>query len=531
MPIVFADGDQDYMEKLNSIAAASEAATEAAEDAVAAVATAVRFEAQTLTAEQKEQVRENIGVSELRSVKDFGAVGDGVTNDTAAIQAAINTGFNVAFPTGTYMAAGLTGTTAEQKFYGLGAVRIKKNGNGILLSHSGRDVEFNGILFDGDSSNYSGHNVVTSGDHPRFINCGSRDASGLALWAQGNGCEIHGTNQLWQTANSTGAGYDIQCGAAGTTTLYHYLEGIYTSQATGGINLIDTGSHTIVGGQFGKLNIQNTGAAAVNGGKTIGARILGNVNINSSSAVFSGNQFGAVTISIGDIDALTSGCVLDRSNVYQVGCAITNSGNANNIIERQISAGSYTQIRYGDDASLANEKITPTTGEKQWSGALAVGGLITAVNGVGIDIGLGSIIKRDGGTGRVTLSNAFDVNGNIRSAAEFRMTYGYVYGWGADGDYNSYVTAPSSGQLQMRGGSGYIDLSNSGAAVTGAVTASTTLKSASYAAGALPSAATAGAGARAFVSDASATTFLSVVAGGGANKVPVVSDGANWLIG
>jgi hypothetical protein len=47
----------------------------------------------------------------------------------------------------------------------------------------------------------------------------------------------------------------------------------------------------------------------------------------------------------------------------------------------------------------------------------------------------------------------------------------------------------------------------------------------------LPSAATAGAGARAFVTDATATTFLSTVAGGGSNKVPVVSDGANWLIG
>jgi acetaldehyde dehydrogenase (acetylating) len=47
----------------------------------------------------------------------------------------------------------------------------------------------------------------------------------------------------------------------------------------------------------------------------------------------------------------------------------------------------------------------------------------------------------------------------------------------------------------------------------------------------LPSAATAGAGARHFVTDATATTFLSVVAGGGANKVPVVSDGTNWLIG
>lgn len=47
----------------------------------------------------------------------------------------------------------------------------------------------------------------------------------------------------------------------------------------------------------------------------------------------------------------------------------------------------------------------------------------------------------------------------------------------------------------------------------------------------LAAAGTAGAGARAFVTDATATTFLSVVAGGGANKVPVVSDGTNWLIG
>jgi hypothetical protein len=47
----------------------------------------------------------------------------------------------------------------------------------------------------------------------------------------------------------------------------------------------------------------------------------------------------------------------------------------------------------------------------------------------------------------------------------------------------------------------------------------------------LPAAATAGAGARAFVTDATLTVFLSTVAGGGANKVPVVSDGTNWLIG
>ncbi len=47
----------------------------------------------------------------------------------------------------------------------------------------------------------------------------------------------------------------------------------------------------------------------------------------------------------------------------------------------------------------------------------------------------------------------------------------------------------------------------------------------------LPAAATAGQGARRAVTDANATTFHSVVAGGGANFVPVISDGTDWRIG
>lgn len=47
----------------------------------------------------------------------------------------------------------------------------------------------------------------------------------------------------------------------------------------------------------------------------------------------------------------------------------------------------------------------------------------------------------------------------------------------------------------------------------------------------LPSAATTGAGARAMVTDATATTFNSIVAGGGANIVPVFSDATDWRIG
>lgn len=47
----------------------------------------------------------------------------------------------------------------------------------------------------------------------------------------------------------------------------------------------------------------------------------------------------------------------------------------------------------------------------------------------------------------------------------------------------------------------------------------------------LPNATSAGAGARAFITDGSTATFGATVSGGGANKVPVYSDGANWKVG
>lgn len=50
-----------------------------------------------------------------------------------------------------------------------------------------------------------------------------------------------------------------------------------------------------------------------------------------------------------------------------------------------------------------------------------------------------------------------------------------------------------------------------------------------YLVSALPSAATKGQ--RAFASDATATTFDSIVAGSGSNFVPVFSDGTSWRIG
>jgi len=68
-------------------------------------------------------------------------------------------------------------------------------------------------------------------------------------------------------------------------------------------------------------------------------------------------------------------------------------------------------------------------------------------------------------------------------------------------------------------------------AVTDGSTGTGYIKQTPVAVSALPAAATVGAGTRGFVNDANATTFASVVAGGGSNVVPVYSDGTNWLIG
>jgi hypothetical protein len=101
-----------------------------------------------------------------------------------------------------------------------------------------------------------------------------------------------------------------------------------------------------------------------------------------------------------------------------------------------------------------------------------------------------------------------------------------------------------AGALTVDGTSNLIGsvTANGGVSSTGTIAAGTLTATASISAGtfiktgsglvsALPSAVTSGAGARSFVTDATVTTFNSIVAGTGGNKVPVVSDGTNWLIG
>lgn len=84
----------------------------------------------------------------------------------------------------------------------------------------------------------------------------------------------------------------------------------------------------------------------------------------------------------------------------------------------------------------------------------------------------------------------------------------------------------TTGALVVKGGAGFAGNVNVGGNVSATIvkTTPTTVSS-------LPTAASVGAGARSFVTDANTTTFNSAVSGSGGNAMPVFSDGTSWRIG
>jgi hypothetical protein len=316
----------------------------------------------TRTVEAK--LRDTVSAFDYIPVAEHAAIvaGTSTYNASADVQKAIDTGKTVEFPEGFYQVVGLTMSTNGQRLVALGYVNLQKRANGVILTASANNIELNGITFRGDSGTptFTGDNISLTGDAPRIINCGSMWAYGRALKATGNNAVVQGSNPIWQTADATGTGFDIEIGVSGTATLYHYLQDVYTSQATGGILLTDTGSHAIVGGQFGKYSIlSGTSPAGVNAGTTVGSRIIGTVQIGLSNGLFSAVAFSSITLTC---LSGTSGISIDRSNTFASGATVVNNGNASNVIQLDGAVGGYQSTKFGGTTSLAVQAWDPATG-------------------------------------------------------------------------------------------------------------------------------------------------------------------------
>jgi|GEM_PF-2266632 len=131
------------------------------------------------------------------NVLDFGAVGDGTTNDSAAIQAAINSGASqIVYPKGTFLATNLT-LVSDQRHIGEGATLLKPvDGFNLFSGVSVAEVEFNGLRF--QSTDIDAHCISLQGTLSPASCC--EDIKVL-------NCSVYGGIQLFATYQPAGTSY------------------------------------------------------------------------------------------------------------------------------------------------------------------------------------------------------------------------------------------------------------------------------------------------------------------------------------
>jgi hypothetical protein len=125
------------------------------------------------------------------SVRDFGARGDGVSNDTAAFAAALAAGGRVYVPTGTYLVNNLMAAREGIRLHGDGPTTVlRKNAHGPVLTLATSRVVIDNLVVDGAGGRYAGPGVVAKGVYPHLTDM-----------------EIRETREACLTFPTTGAGH------------------------------------------------------------------------------------------------------------------------------------------------------------------------------------------------------------------------------------------------------------------------------------------------------------------------------------
>jgi len=261
-----------------------------------------------------------------------------------------------------------------------------------------------------------------------------------------------------------------------------------------------TGTVALVAGSTGQLTYNNAGAQAGLTSANIGS--TGEINISLAGAAstppvsFTGSWFtgGTATTTKPQLLIEPTGTTSTAWSTSGTGFGVNApSGFSGNLIDAQTNGTSIFAVG--------------SVGNTSTSYAIRIGGNAVLWSPYGGALSFGSIGNRP------ALSTEGDFGASFTSTG--LLWWSKVSTTGAYSQRDIALSRSSANVLKVSDGStgtGYI-------------------KQVPVAVSALPSAATVGAGTRGFVNDATATTFASTVTGGGANTVPVYSDGTNWLIG
>jgi hypothetical protein len=339
------------------------------------------------------------------------------------------------------------------------------------------------------------------------------------------------------------SGYSVT--GAATTTLASITGTWNTSGAPTALllNVTNTASNVAsllmdlqVGGAS-QFNIRKDGATTVNGFFAVGT--TAGANYNTTGEFVANNRF-ALGANISSPDIFIG---RNAAASLRLGAADAASPVAQTLGVQSVVAG--TSNTAGAAFTIAGSKGTGTG---------AGGSLIFQVAPAGssgstqnslinaLTITSAGVFTLNGGAQTWTFTNA---TGNLSSSGGNIAWYaGGTIGWNArgglaaaaDGVFTLYNNALSDFSRLQFGGTtsafGAIARDGAGIKIVGADGTSVSwTKVPGVAVASLPAAATAGAGARSFVTDALSPVALATVAGGGAVNVPVFSDGSNWKVG
>lgn len=131
-------------------------------------------------------------LKDVVSVKDFGAVGDNTTNDTAAIQAAFNSGTSeIVYPAGTYLQDTITVPATVKKISGIGLIKQRVGDTKFFVVTSSTGLTIDGLKLLGA---YSAGQTVSTSDNTailvqsstgvNILNCNINNIKAIAIHLQ-----------------------------------------------------------------------------------------------------------------------------------------------------------------------------------------------------------------------------------------------------------------------------------------------------------------------------------------------------------
>lgn len=441
-------------------------------------------------------------------------------DDTAAINAATAAETAITFPAGTYNVRGPTIPSTVRSIIGAG------NGASIIKSFAATSGSA-GVAtaaMGGNSFFMTGMKIVAAVPMAFggfFLNSGTNSLITENTFIGATGLRVFSSTKAIISNNTIAGWWDI---------------GIHSDGSTD--NLIDSNMVGAISGLCGAIGFENTTTPA-GSGYVWGSGILAiggsGTAISSNTVIPLGGNWG--------ISCQEPFNVVEGNTVkYTSGEAIVAGGTLGSNFKVHgnfcywSAAGSLSQSSYNFGSSFSDDGVHvisqgDISGNTYINAGLSsiavfgVGASYTHVNITGNTI-IGSNQQTDHPTGiELSGSNVSNVvvGPNTFLSPNANMTYQV-------GEVNSGFGTPNSNtidkQLGVSGSSGTVLIAGAGSVYLGDFIQTSTVTVAN-----LPAASAANKGQGRMVSNANATTFWTIVAGGGANIIRVTSDGTNWRIG